>query len=70
MHTYFIGGYLKEFEEKPEIEFRVEDRTLPHHRTKYKATDFRVVLYVNGEWENEWDNWWSAKQAKAINKRQ
>ena len=35
--------------------------------------DFRVVLYVNGEWENEWGNLWSkgkaAEVAKRLNKR-
>jgi len=65
MYTYFISsGYLKDFDEKPDIEFRVEDRNTPE-KAKY-GTDFRVVLYVNGEWENEWDNWWSLEQAEEI----
>ncbi len=31
--------------------------------------DFRVVLYVDGEWVNEWDGLWTEQQAieKAIN---
>ncbi len=65
MNRYFISGYYRDFAETPEIEFRVEDRTIHYQRT-YGGTDFRVVLYVNGEWEHEWDNGWSAKQAREI----
>tara|TARA_R100001163_G_scaffold25242_1_gene20808 strand:+ start:3128 stop:3313 length:186 start_codon:yes stop_codon:yes gene_type:complete len=47
------------------IEYKVEDRgafvidgkTIP---------DFRVVLYVNGEWENEWDGGWDKRKATEI----
>jgi|DEB0MinimDraft_6_1074348.scaffolds.fasta_scaffold38678_2 hypothetical protein len=64
MNRYFISGYYRDFAETPEIEFRVEDRNTPE-KAKY-GTDFRVVLYVNGEWEHEWDNWWSLEQAEEI----
>ena len=42
------------------VEYRVEDRT------KKKYPDFRVVMYINGEWYNEWDNGWSEEEANAI----
>lgn len=28
--------------------------------------DFRVVLYVRGEWVNEWDGKWSENKANSI----
>ncbi len=50
------------------IEYKVEDRgafvidgkTIP---------DFRVVLYVNGEWENEWDGGWDKRKATGVANR-
>ncbi len=47
------------------IEYRVEDRGAFVVEGQ-EIPDFRVVLYVNGEWENEWDNGWSEQKATEI----
>ena len=50
------------------FEYRVEDRgSFISGGTEYP--DFRVVLYVNGEWENEWDGGWDQTKAQAIANR-
>ena len=48
------------------IEYRVEDRGFFKVADGTEYPDFRVVLYVNGEWENEWDNGWDKSKAEAI----
>tara|TARA_R110000765_G_scaffold146713_1_gene249130 strand:+ start:247 stop:474 length:228 start_codon:yes stop_codon:yes gene_type:complete len=47
------------------IEYRAEDRGAFVVEGR-EIPDFRVVLYVNGEWENEWDNGWSERKATEI----
>jgi len=50
------------------IEYRVEQaKSSMINGTEYP--DFRVVLYVNGEWENEWGNLWSKGKATKVAKR-
>jgi hypothetical protein len=34
-----------------------------------KYGDFRIVLYLNGEWFNEFDNNWTKEQAEEIVKQ-
>ena len=43
------------------VTFKVEQNE------KYK--DFRVVKYVNGVWENEWDGNWTKSKATKICKQ-
>ena len=50
------------------IEYRVEQAKSPIiNGTEHP--DFRVVLYVNGEWENEWGNLWSKSKATGVANR-
>lgn len=51
------------------VEYRVEDRgpiLLPNGK---ELPDFRVVLYVNGQWENEWDGAWTFSRASELANR-
>lgn len=50
------------------IKYKVEQRRSPLIDGK-ESTDFRVALYVNGKWENEWGNLWSKSKADGIAKR-
>lgn len=50
------------------IEYRVEQRRSPFIDGK-EYPDFRVALYANGEWKNEWGNLWSKKKADEVAKR-
>jgi hypothetical protein len=50
------------------IEYRVEQRGSPLISGK-EYPDFRVALYANGEWKNEWGNLWSKKKADDVAKR-
>ena len=44
--------------------YKVEDRgTKSFSEGTIKFPDFRVVLYVDGEWVNEWDGLWTEQQA-------
>ena len=48
------------------VEYRVEDRGSFVTESGKSYPDFRVVMYIDGEWKNEWDDGWSEKQANAI----
>jgi|DEB0MinimDraft_6_1074348.scaffolds.fasta_scaffold19083_5 hypothetical protein len=48
------------------IEYRVEDRGPFQVADGTEHPDFRVVLYVDGEWVNEWDNAWDQPRAQAV----
>ena len=50
------------------IEYRVEQRGSALISGK-EYPDFRVALYVNGKWENEWGNVWSKSRADEVAKR-
>ncbi len=50
------------------IEYKVEQRRSSVISGK-EYPDFRVVLYVNGEWENEWGNLWSKSKAAGVANR-
>lgn len=54
---------------KNTYEYRVEDRGSFKVACGKKLPDFRVVLYVNGEWENEWDGGWTKEKATDIANR-
>ena len=45
-------------------EYRVEDRgSFICGDGVTELPDFRVVLYIDGDWENEWDGGWTEPQA-------
>ena len=50
-------------------EYRVEDRGPILCGDGVTRPDFRVVLYVNDKWENEWDGLWSEERATEIANR-
>ncbi len=50
------------------IKYKVEQRRSTVISGK-KYPDFRVALYVNGEWENEWGNLWSKSKATEVANR-
>ena len=47
------------------FEYKVEKRE-PLIISGKEYPDFRVVLYVDGEWINEWDGAWSERKATEI----
>ena len=50
-------------------EYRVENRGPAFCGDGVTRPDFRVVLYINGNWENEWDGLWSEEKATEIANR-
>ncbi len=47
-------------------EYRVENRGPAFCGDGVTRPDFRVVLYINGDWVNEWGNLWSEQKANEI----
>lgn len=50
-------------------EYRVENRGPAFCGDGVTRPDFRVVLYINGEWDNEWGVLWSKEKATEIANR-